>query len=48
MQGAVRKATDVTRVREWRGGVPGGSLVVQFVWGFEAERAFDRIKATRR
>jgi hypothetical protein len=38
----------VTRVCEWRDGVPAGSLFLQFVWGFEAEMAFCRIKTTRR
>jgi hypothetical protein len=40
--------TGVTRVREWRDGVPAGSLFVQFVWSFESEEAFCSIKTTRR
>jgi hypothetical protein len=31
------KATGVTRVREWRGGVPAGGLFVQFVSSFRAQ-----------
>jgi len=41
IQGAVRKATGVTRVREWRGGCQ--RLFVQFVSGFEAEKEFCKL-----
>lgn len=47
IQEAVRKATGVTRVCEWRDGMPAGSLFVQFGRGFEVG-AFRRVETMRR